>query len=143
MKRLPVIVLLVWLSGCSCTNVGDTGGPDETGTGTKPMESTEQSGEESVAETSEERGARILANIRVSDFFYIELRDYMDPALRKRYLATPEADRLDRFGDTLMDFHRRQALLEANEGKLSPEEIRRYKRLEDLEACYRFLEERN
>jgi hypothetical protein len=77
-----------------------------------------------------------------ADYWVLRFGAYMTPAFRASYLATPEDERFAKFGEKLLDYERREELLEARGKGLSEAEIEQYRRLPDYEASRRFLEEK-
>ncbi|RME72736.1 MAG: hypothetical protein D6776_08205 [Planctomycetota bacterium] len=76
------------------------------------------------------------------DYWLERFGDYMQPAERELYLATPPAERYDRFADRILEWQRREALLEPYRDRLTPEEIAAYRRLPDLPSARAWLAQR-
>jgi hypothetical protein len=66
----------------------------------------------------------------------------MSTELKVEYLSTPEGERFEKYGERLLEFQRREALLDPHRAALSAAEVERYRALPDYESSVRFLEER-
>jgi hypothetical protein len=76
------------------------------------------------------------------DYWVNRFGGYMSPEFKARYLATPEEKRFEVFGEKLLEFQRREALLDEVRDKLDRSDIEKYRALPDYESSVRFLEER-
>src|SRR5207253_1557134 len=74
------------------------------------------------------------------DYWLARFGPYMSAEERRAYEATPEPDRYERFGGKLLEYQRREELLEPYRGRLDAAKIEEYRRLPDFESCRRFLE---
>lgn len=74
------------------------------------------------------------------DYWVKRFGAYMSPAFLQEYLATPDDERFAKYGEKLLDFQRRESLLEKEGGRLGKAEIEQYRALPDYEASRRFLE---
>ena len=75
-----------------------------------------------------------------ADFWYKRFHPYMKPELRREYMQTPVQERFRRYGELLLDYQRREALLEPVKGKLDPKALSQYYRLNSLAECRTFVE---
>ena len=76
------------------------------------------------------------------EYWLVRFGRYMSADERRAYEGTPEADRYERFGARLLEYQRRDELVEPVRGRLDAESVREYERLPDYEACRKFLEGR-
>jgi hypothetical protein len=77
-----------------------------------------------------------------SDYWLDRFGGYMRPEERALFRATPESRRFERFGEALLGYERREALLEPYVDQLGPDEIAAYRRLPDMTATRAWLRER-
>jgi len=80
---------------------------------------------------------------RRMDYWLQRFRDYMTPEEVSRYLATPEERRFEVFGQKLLDYQRREALIEPFKERLArerPELLQEYYRLASYDEAKAFVD---
>ena len=76
------------------------------------------------------------------DFWVNRFGGYMTPSFRQEYLDTPEDERFHKYGDKLLEFQRREKLLDPYRARLSPTEIEQYRALPDYDSSQKFIDDR-
>ena len=76
-----------------------------------------------------------------TDHWLEEFAPYITDEFRAAYLATPPEERFRVHGAQLSDFNRREFILEDARVDLSREELERYYRLPDADACQAYVAE--
>ena len=76
-----------------------------------------------------------------SDHWIKTFGPYLSEEWKAAYLATPEADRFEVYGERLLDFHRREVILEGARVNLTKAELQRFYGLSDAEACRAYVGE--
>lgn len=77
------------------------------------------------------------------DYWVSRFGGYMSPEFRAEYLSIPdEKERFRKYGEKLLEFQKREQLLEQYRDRLSRTEVERYRALPDYEASLKFIQDR-
>ncbi|MCZ6689445.1 MAG: hypothetical protein O7H41_07585 [Planctomycetota bacterium] len=74
------------------------------------------------------------------DYWLQKFEPYITPEFRAAFLAAPEDELMEKFGEALQEFQTREYDLERVRARLTPTQIAEYRRLPDLAASREFLE---
>ena len=90
-------------------------------------------------EKNDEALPQVPKGREVGDFWLERFEGYMTSEFREEYLATPPDERFGRFGEALLEYHRREALLLRSGLELDEADLLAYRRLPSIEASEEFL----